>query len=54
MSFSMPTGCVRFTRCCGEMYSKHLFSYAQLQGGRRGVVCSDGEYQPSDTSVACR
>ena len=27
MAFSMPTGCVRFARYCGKMYSRHLFWY---------------------------
>ena len=26
MAFSMPTGCVRFVRYCGKMYSRHLFT----------------------------
>ena len=26
MSFSMPSGCARFARNCGKMYSRHLFS----------------------------
>ena len=26
MAFSMPTGCVRFARYCGKMYSRHLYT----------------------------
>ena len=26
MAFSIPTGCVRFARYCGKMYSRHLYT----------------------------
>ena len=26
IAFSMPTGCVRFVRYCGKMYSRHLYT----------------------------
>ena len=26
MAFSMPTGCIRFVRYCGKMYSRHLYT----------------------------
>ena len=30
MTVYVRIGCVRFARCCGKMYSRHLFPYGGL------------------------
>ena len=35
-----PVGCVRFARCCGKMYSRHLFPY----GGLDAVCCFSSSF----------
>ena len=44
----LPIGCVRFTRNCGKMYSRHLFLY----GGLDLIITNC--YNFYDFSAACQ
>ena len=47
MAFHMPIGCVRRARYCGNMYSRHLFSY----GGLLDVILFRGKSMSKNRST---